>query len=119
MSLEPAPHGYPIKLVRDNTAKIINATEEPGELFYGSIALADGRTLDAELKKKLVEEVGEFLTADGDGLEELVDVLAAVHGLAYHSGSTIWKLLTRMEEDPRGLFTRGMMMYGRHPEYDK
>jgi hypothetical protein len=33
-ALQPAPGGYPIKLVRDRTPAIINASGEPGALFY-------------------------------------------------------------------------------------
>lgn len=32
--LEPAPEGYPIKLVRDRTAQIVNPSGKPGDLWY-------------------------------------------------------------------------------------
>ena len=118
--LKPAPNGYAIKLVRDNTPEIINSTGEPGELFYASVGHATNHlTFDVALKAKLMEEVTEFLLADGDGLDELTDVIAVVDALAYHKGSSLYKLMVNALDDPRGGFKKGLMMYGRHPEFDK
>jgi len=111
--LRPAPNGYPIKLVRDNTPRIINGSGEPGELFYGEIP--DDRDRQRWLKKKLAEEVAEYLLEGG--LEELIDIYAVVESLAQWHG--IRDLRRIAHNDPRGLFDSGMMMYGRHPEFDK
>jgi predicted house-cleaning noncanonical NTP pyrophosphatase (MazG superfamily) len=115
MTLEPAPTGYPIKLVRDNTAAVVNGSGEPGELWYGP-----GTPLDhwRYLKLKLAEEVGEYLV-DG-GLDELSDVLAVIEGLAHvRYGMTLTELQEVFRTDPRGGFKQGVMMYGRHREYDR
>jgi predicted house-cleaning noncanonical NTP pyrophosphatase (MazG superfamily) len=110
----PAPNGYPIKLVRDRTPATINATGDPGELFYAP--LADAADRGRWLRKKLVEEVGEYLI-DG-GPAELRDVLAVLAELAIEHGIG-WDRLTQMVvDDPRGGFGDSVMMYGRHPEFD-
>lgn len=62
MDLIPAPEGYAIKLVRDRTPGMINATGEPGELFYGA---CPPDRVDEFLKLKLGEEVTEFLVWPG------------------------------------------------------
>jgi predicted house-cleaning noncanonical NTP pyrophosphatase (MazG superfamily) len=108
----PAPKGYPIKLVRDRTAEIINSTGEPGALFYG-----DAPETAAPLRRKLAEEVAEYL--EDRGVDELADVLAVVEGLAYRQhGLTLAELARQMHSDPRGGFLTGQMMYGHHPEFD-
>ncbi len=111
-SLRPAPDGYPIKLVRDRTRDILNASGEPGDLFYGP-ARGD---LIRWLRLKLAEEVGEFLV-DG-GYDELRDVLAVVEGLAVAVGSSLNELVAALRDDPRGGFVYGVMMYGHHREFD-
>lgn len=113
-SLVPAPDGHPIKLVRDNTAAIINTSGEPGALFYApSPPDPDNRWL----RKKLLEEVAEYVV-DG-GLPELRDVFVVVLALAEAEGSGLVGLMRMMEEDPRGGFSRRVMMYGHHPEFDR
>lgn len=112
--MEPHPNGYPIKLVRDNTPAIINATGEPGDLYY----VAGAEDMDRLLRLKLAEEVTEFII-DG-GWNELRDVLAVVEALAEradHGGLSA--LTASMRADPRGGFRRGVMMFGRHSEYDR
>lgn len=114
--LTPAPGGYPIKLVRDGTAAMINSTGEPGELFYEP--LDHHGEIGWWLKHKLNEEVGEFLMLGPDriaNVRELLDVYAVVVALAQH-----WKvdLAEGLAEHPRGGFTDHIMMRGRHPEFD-
>lgn len=112
--LRPAPRGYPIKLVRDKTPEIINSTGVPGALWYAP--LEEGQV--EWLLKKLTEELGEYLI-DG-GWDELRDLLAVVDALAQQAhASTLPDLIEAMRADPRGGFERGVMMYGRHPEFDR
>lgn len=77
VDLEPAPDGYPIKLVRDLTAITINFSGQPGDLFYAPLHVGDdhGRWL----RRKLIEEVAEYV--EGRTLSELCDVLAVVKAL--------------------------------------
>jgi predicted house-cleaning noncanonical NTP pyrophosphatase (MazG superfamily) len=115
--LTPAPKGYPIKLVRDNTADIVNPSAEPGELWYEALPF-DFEAWQRQLNLKLGEEVTEYLT-DG-GVDELRDVLAVVQSLCVNvHGITLSDLIDRMEQDPRGGFLHGVVMYGRHKECDK
>jgi len=117
MPLTPTPKGYPIKLVRDRTAEIVNPSGEPGDLWYERLEVADSETRIRLLRLKLAEEVGEYLI-DG-GLDELADVLAVVEALAVGHGSTLRDLEAKMQDDPRGGFRSAVVMYGRHPEYDR
>lgn len=110
--LLPTPEGYPIKLVRDDTPLIINTSGRPGELFYRRLHIEEAMK---HLKLKLSEEVAEYLLADGEGIDELVDIHAVVESLAWHLGVDLDE---RLAEDERGTFRRPMMMYGRHPEFD-
>jgi predicted house-cleaning noncanonical NTP pyrophosphatase (MazG superfamily) len=111
--LRPAPKGYPIKLVRDATEGIINSSGKPGELFYDELPDTDRA---AWLRKKLLEEVGEYLVEPG--LDELADVLAVVEALTVEHDSAFDELCERMWADPRGGFLTGRMMRGYHPEFD-
>ena len=115
--LRPRPSGYPIKLVRDNTPEIINASGVPGDLWYAPLAddplLADDASRHAWLCKKLVEEVAEFVVEGGES--ELVDVYAVVRALEEFYSVDLSELL---EQDPREGFFEGVMMYGRHDEFD-
>jgi len=111
--LIPAPNGYPIKLVRDGTASVINGSGEAGELFYGP---AKGDTM-RWLRLKLAEEVGEYLV-DG-GFDELADVQAVLEALSVAHGRSVEELRTAVESHPRGGFSEAVMMYGRHAEFDR
>lgn len=111
--MTPAPTGYPIKLVRDNTAQILNASGEPGDLWYGPAPDDCSRWL----RLKLAEEVGEYLVDGGVG--ELRDVLAVIEGLCQQvHGIALENLLDFLRADPRGGFRDGVMMYGHHAEFD-
>lgn len=111
-TLTPAPKGYPIKLVRDNTPQILNESGKPGDLWYGEANGDRARWL----RLKLAEEVGEYLVDGGWG--ELRDVLAVIEGLAHAHGATLADLLKALADDPRGGFKDGVMMYGYHQEFD-
>lgn len=109
--LRPRPDGYPIKLVRDKTAAIINSSGRPGDLWYAE--LADDESRMKWLRKKLVEEVAEYVVDGGD--EELADVYAVVAALAaLHDVD----LPASLAGDARGGFFDGVMMYGLHKEFD-
>jgi predicted house-cleaning noncanonical NTP pyrophosphatase (MazG superfamily) len=111
--LTPAPRGYPIKLVRDRTPQIINATGKPGALFYDHIEPAQRARW---LRRKLIEEAVEYM--DSCEVDELADVLAVVEGLAATHELTLADLIARKNADPRGGFLTGVMMRGHHPEFD-
>lgn len=111
--LRPAPNGHPIKLVRDKTAEVVNPSGEPGSLYYGP---GDPKERLRWLRLKLAEEVGEYLV-DG-GVDELADVLAVVQALSAEHDLPLSELLRLMLADERGGFLDGVMMYGRHEEFD-
>lgn len=113
--LTPAPDGYPIKLVRDDTPRMINSTGEPGELFYGACQSEEQES--HFLRMKLSEEVAEFLL--GGGRRELGDVIAVVRGIADHEDWNWNDMLDEQRDHARGAFFERVMMYGRHPEFDK
>lgn len=111
--LKPAPRGYPIKLVRDKTPDVINKTGKPGELFYAELGFVD---VDM-LCKKLMEETAEYIITRGD--DELLDIMAVIEALAIaHEWPSIEAFIEDMKSHPRGGFTKGVMMYGLHPEFD-
>jgi predicted house-cleaning noncanonical NTP pyrophosphatase (MazG superfamily) len=112
VDLTPAPEGYPIKLVRDQTADVINASGEPGDLFYGPVR----GDVTPWLRRKLVEEVAEYI--EGRTLEELADVFAVISALAETHGRSVGWLKYMADRHPRGGFRAGVMMYGRHDEFD-
>jgi predicted house-cleaning noncanonical NTP pyrophosphatase (MazG superfamily) len=113
-NLTPKPNGHPIKLVRDRTPDIVNPTTHPGLLFYGSCPERDRYRA---LRLKLGDEVAEYLV--DDNYNELLDVLAVVEGLGALHGKTIDKMIDDIKRDKRGGFLNGVMMYGRHPEFDR
>jgi predicted house-cleaning noncanonical NTP pyrophosphatase (MazG superfamily) len=109
--LIPAPTGYPIKLVRDRTPDVLNASGKPGDLWYGD---CPPERVGYFLRLKLAEEVGEFLV--GGEANELADVLAVVYALANHEG---WPIEQIEHKHPRGGFAHAVMMFGRHDEFDR
>jgi predicted house-cleaning noncanonical NTP pyrophosphatase (MazG superfamily) len=111
--LTPKPAGHPIKLVRDRTPQVINASGVPGTLFYESIPVDERLPW---LQRKLGEELTEYLVDPGP--EELCDVYAVVRALGYLHGLKLADLEIALEDDPRGGFRNGIMMYGHHAEFD-
>lgn len=69
------------------------------------------------LCRKLGEEVVEYLI--GRTTAELCDVLAVIEALLTTHGETLDSALEELERHPRGGFSQAIMMYGRHPEFDK
>src|SRR6266478_8360969 len=114
MKLIPKPTGHPIKLVRDRTPQVVNSTGTPGGLFYRRLEGTDDRM--PLLKKKLGEEVTEFLI--DEGFEELCDVYAVILGIAHAMGHSSDDLEKDLSEDIRGGFFNGIVMYGHHSEFD-
>lgn len=91
------------KLVRDKIPEVI---EKTGKKYR--IRTLDDNEYIIELKKKLGEEVEEYLNAkdDAEAVEELADVLELIHALAKIHNSTIEKVeAIRMEKaNKRGGF---------------
>lgn len=72
------------KLVRDRIPEIIRANGEEPVTYQ-----ADAVEYRTRLRAKLLEEVDEFLTADGGAaVEELADILEVVYALAADLGTT-------------------------------
>ena len=79
------------KLVRDNIPEIIkNQGETP------LISVLDDDSYNAELRKKLNEEVAEYL--ESEEIEELADIIEVIEALANHKGSTLEGLLEIKEK---------------------
>jgi len=103
---------YPIKLVRD---RIEDAAPN---VLHGSIAIwSVGHTTHVKLlKKKLLEEVGEYLV-DG-GPDELADIMEVVEALAKVAEGVSRNSLDdikRQKVHERGGFMRGRVMYAELP----
>ncbi|MUT65717.1 nucleoside triphosphate pyrophosphohydrolase [Paenibacillus sp. NEAU-GSW1] len=77
------------KLVRDRIPEII---EKQGLEF--SSRILDSEEYVAELRKKVLEETGEYLSAqtNKDAVEELADVLEIIQALAEAHGASVQEL---------------------------
>ena len=77
------------KLVRDKIPEVI---ERSGKVSNTRILSDDG--YKQELKKKLQEELEEYLTASDDqsAIEELADMLELIHAITAIHGSTMEQL---------------------------
>lgn len=93
------------KLIRDNIPEIIR---ENGQTAYIS-TLDDARYLE-ELRKKLGEEVGEFL--ESGEIEELADILEVIEALAAAKGSTLDDVMNIKREKARrnGAFNKRLFL---------
>lgn len=74
------------KLVRDRIPEIIKANGQTA-----CFSVLDETQFQTALKKKLCEEVGEYL--DSADLEELADILEVIDALAQAQGSTFSDIL--------------------------
>ena len=74
------------KLVRDNIPEII---KNQGETPY--VSVLDDKQYNAELRKKLKEEVREYLVSEE--IEELADIIEVIEALAKHKGSSLEEVL--------------------------
>ena len=91
------------KLVRD---KIPDVIKKAGKNYR--IRTLNDKEYITELKKKLGEEVEEYLNAkdDAEAVEELADVLELIHALAQIHNSTIEKVeaIRKEKANKRGGF---------------
>jgi predicted house-cleaning noncanonical NTP pyrophosphatase (MazG superfamily) len=100
------------KLVRDRIPEIIRAAGAEPITYQADLAEYRQR-----LRDKLLEEVDEFLAADGSAaVEELADILEVVYALAAHLGTTQSHLeSTRTTKaTTRGTFTTRTIYTGTH-----
>ncbi|MDF2945353.1 MAG: phosphoribosyl-ATP pyrophosphohydrolase [Bacillales bacterium] len=103
------------KLVRD---KILQIIEESGK-DYSSIIL-DEKEYVLQLRKKLLEEIDEYLSAknDNEAIEELADILEVVNCLAKIHKVNPEKLehVRKDKEDKRGSFKEKVFLIEVHDE---
>lgn len=79
------------KLVRDNIPEIIN---KQGETPY--VSVLDDKQYNTELRKKLKEEVREYLVSEE--IEELADIIEVIEALAKHKSSSLEEVLEIKEK---------------------
>jgi predicted house-cleaning noncanonical NTP pyrophosphatase (MazG superfamily) len=98
------------KLVRDRIPEIIRASGAEPVTYRADVAEYQRR-----LREKLLEEVDEFLAADGaTAVEELADILEVVYALAAELGATREDLETTRatKATERGVFTDRVIWTG-------
>ncbi|QCR31193.1 nucleoside triphosphate pyrophosphohydrolase [Lysinibacillus sp. SGAir0095] len=97
------------KLVRDKIPDIIENSENTCE-----VATLNQEKFIVELKKKLQEEVTEYLisSTDDHAIEELADILEVVHSLAKTHLSTIEEVekIRQSKFEERGGFERKFLL---------
>ncbi|MBL3284209.1 Nucleoside triphosphate pyrophosphohydrolase [Rickettsiales endosymbiont of Paramecium tredecaurelia] len=93
------------KLVRDEIPKIIEKTGRGC-----NVRVLDEEEYFLELKKKLVEEVDEFLAETN--LEELADIVEVIYALAKAIGHDVKKLdsMRRKKKSERGAFEQKLFL---------
>lgn len=93
------------KLVRDKIPEIIQKTGRRAR-----VRVLDDDEYYLELKKKLVEEVDEFLS--DANLEELADIVEVVYGLAKAIGRDVKELndVRRKKNSERGAFEKKLFL---------
>lgn len=79
------------KLVRDHIPEII---KNQGETPY--VSVLDDKQFNVELRKKLKEEVREYLLSEE--IEELADIIEVIEALAKHKGSSFEEVLEIKEK---------------------
>ncbi|MTD32018.1 nucleoside triphosphate pyrophosphohydrolase [Planomicrobium sp. YIM 101495] len=91
------------KLVRDRIPEVIEAT---GKAF--STRILDEEEYKVELKKKMQEELTEYLaaTSDEEAVEELADLLELIHAAATIHGASVEELeeVRKVKAEKRGGF---------------
>ncbi len=93
------------KLVRDRIPEIIKESGKECE-----IEIVNGVEKQERLEKKLLEEVNEYM--EDKNLEELVDVMEVLFGLANELGYSEEELLNKRNEklQERGGFKEGIVL---------
>lgn len=93
------------KLVRDNIPQIIS---QNGQRAY--VSTLDSSKYNIELRKKLCEEVKEYL--DCEDIEELADIIEVVQALAVFRGSTLDEVLKIKEKkaEKNGKFEKRLFL---------
>lgn len=101
---------YYSKLVRDKVPSLI---EEDGKIAHYDIL--EGRIYKDALKRKLIEEVGEFIEAKTkeEMEEELVDMAEVVDAIIKAYDFDLEELMDRQFEklDKKGGFEKGFCLY--------
>lgn len=91
------------KLVRDKIPEVIEATSK---VF--STRILDEEEYKVELKKKMQEELTEYLaaTSNEEAVEELADLLELIHAAANVHGANVEELeeLRKVKAEKRGGF---------------
>jgi len=89
------------KLVRDKIPDILSHKHSLTS-FYA----ADNEEFWIELKKKLLEEVQEFLESESE--EELVDILEVIYAICQHKEISLANLEERrqLKAEERGIFSK-------------
>lgn len=93
------------KLVRDKIPEIIIAAGK-----HPVTDVLPEQEMNAALDRKLQEEVQEYL--ESHSIEEMVDVLEALHGIAFHMGIS-WDAIEQeriRKRDKRGGFEKGIRL---------
>ena len=93
------------KLVRDKIPEVIIAAGK-----HPVTDVLPEQEMKAALDRKLQEEVQEYL--DSHSIEEMADVLEALHGIAFHMGIS-WDTIEQeriRKRDERGGFEKGIRL---------
>jgi len=93
------------KLVRDNIPEIINKN---GQTPY--ISILDDEQYNTELKKKLIEEVQEYI--ESEETEELADIIEVVETLADTKGISLDDVIKikNKKADKNGKFRKKLFL---------
>jgi len=93
------------KLVRDNIPEIIENTNKTTKIY-----ICDEREYYQRLKKKLLEEVQEFI--EDDTIEELADILEVIYALAKHKSMSPKDLdaIRAKKAQERGAFDKKIVL---------
>jgi len=93
------------KLVRDDIPKVIEESNKKCET-----EIVKGEELSKLLNEKLQEEVNEYL--ESYDIEELADILEAVHGILHNKGVTIEEVeaIRIKKKEERGGFLKGVKL---------
>lgn len=93
------------KLVRDNIPQIINNSGK-----QCSFRILNDQEFNVCLRKKLEEEMGEFIEADS--IEELADILEVIEAIAINKGFSLSDLINIKQNKAKtnGSFTKKIFL---------